>query len=107
MQPDATAVEEALAPIPFLNSRENLDSLLQELPSYLARAADTNADFSPLEWWKQNATTLPKWSSAAAKILLLQPSSAAAERAFSLLKASFGEQQESALQDYIEASLLL
>ena len=55
----------------------------------------------------QNVTTLPKWSSAAAKILLLQPSSAAADRAFSLWKASFGEQQESALQDYIEASLLL
>lgn len=39
--------------------------------------------------------------------LLLQPSSAAVERAFSLLKASFGEQQDSALQDYVEASLLL
>ena len=44
------------------------------------------------------------WAIAASKVLLVQPSSAASERVFSLLKASFGEQQDSALQDYIEAS---
>lgn len=43
MQPDATAVEEALAAIPFLNSQEELDSLLQELPAYLAHAAVSTA----------------------------------------------------------------
>ena len=43
----------------------------------------------------------------ARKIFLCQPSSAAAERAFSLLKASFNEQQDSALEDYIETSLML
>ena len=49
----------------------------------------------------------PKWVSALQKILLIQPSSAASERVFSLLKASFSEQQECALQDYIEASVML
>ena len=47
------------------------------------------------------------WSSAARKVLVLQPFSAGAERGFSLLKASFSDQQESSLQDYIEASLML
>ncbi len=37
----------------------------------------------------------------------MQPSSAASERVFSILKASFEEQQDSALQDYVEASLML
>ena len=32
---------------------------------------------------------------------------AAAERVFSLLKASFNERQDGSLQDYIEASLML
>ena len=41
------------------------------------------------------------------KIILIQPSSAAAERVFSLLKVSFNERQDGALQDYIEASLML
>ena len=35
------------------------------------------------------------------KIFLIQPSSAASERVFSLLKNSFGPQQDHALQDYM------
>ena len=50
------------------------------------------------------ATDLPVWSSASKQIFLVQPSSAASERVyiFSLLKASFKDQQESSLQDYVE-----
>ena len=40
-------------------------------------------------------------------LLFVQPSSAAAERAFSLLSASFHEQQDHALSDYVQASLML
>ena len=40
-------------------------------------------------------------------LFVLQLLSAAAKRVFSLLQNSFGEQQNSALQDYIEASLML
>ena len=40
-------------------------------------------------------------------VLLFQPSSAAAERVFSLLQNSFQEQQFSALEDYIETSIML
>ena len=41
------------------------------------------------------------------KVLLDQPSSAAAERVFSLLSASFHEEQENALSDYLQASAML
>jgi len=107
MKVDADKVKEALLPIPFLSSKVELDQLLAELPAYLACAADTSSDIDPLEWWRSNATSLPCWSVAAAKVLLLQPSSAAAERVFSILSNCFGEQQDRALQDYIEASLML
>ena len=39
--------------------------------------------------------------------LLIQPSSAAAERVFSLLNNSFKENQARALEDYIETSIML
>ena len=35
------------------------------------------------------------------------PSSAAVERAFSLLANSFGDRQQNALEDYVEASVML
>ena len=41
------------------------------------------------------------------KVLLVQPSSAASERVFSILSASFNEQQERAQSDYLQASLML
>jgi len=41
------------------------------------------------------------------QVLLIQPSSAAAEHVFSLLANSFGANQGLALQDYIESSLML
>ena len=53
------------------------------------------------------SSCLPKWSAPARKVILIQPSSAAAERIFSLLKATFSEQQELALNDYIETSIML
>ena len=106
LQPDASMVEQSLSSIPFFSS-EIISRLKEELPDYLARAADTSADISPLEWWKRNASDLPHWAEATRKILLLQPSSAAAERVFSLLQNLFGEQQDNSLQDYIECSLML
>ena len=94
MQPNALAIEQALNTIPFLNTQQELDGLKAELPAYLAKAADTDQHFDILEWWTLNAPELPKWSAAARKIFLIQPSSAASERAFSILKNSFGAQQD-------------
>ena len=94
MQPDAATVEQSLLAIPFLSAPSIVNSLKAELPDYVARAADISADFPALDWWKQNGSALPSWAGAAKKILLLQPSSAAAERVFSILKCTFGEQQD-------------
>ena len=107
MQPNASAVDQALSKVPFLNSMQQLNELKVELPAYIARAADTDEQFNILEWWKRNSSHLPKWSAAARRIFLIQPSSAASERVFSLLNNSFGDQQENALQDYVESSLML
>ena len=41
------------------------------------------------------------------KLVLVQPSSAAAERVFSLFVTMFGVQQHDALKDMIEAALML
>ena len=86
VQPDAVTA------IPYQNEPQVVANLTAELPSYLALAADTIPNLVPRDWWKRNATSLPKWSETAKKIVLLQPSSAAAERVFSLLNNSFGPQ---------------
>lgn len=106
MQPNASAINQALNTIPILNTQQ-LDGLKSELSAYLARAADTDQQFDILERWKHNASDLPNYWSAAAKILLIQPSSTALERVFSLLKNSFSPQQDHSLKDYVEASLML
>ena len=99
LKPDAAAVD-SLQAFPFLNTASILANLKSELPSYLAKAADIDAEIDSLVWWKAHSADLPHWSTAAADILLVQPSSAAAERVFSLLKASFGPQQDATLNDY-------
>jgi len=106
IQPNADAIN-ALKSFPFLNSKTILDGLKGELPSYLAKVSDIDPSIDILQWWKQNESALPCWAAAARKVLLVQPSSAASERVFSLLKASFNPQQQSSLQDYIETSLML
>ena len=59
------------------------------------------------EWWVKNEEKLPNWATASKKIVLFQPSSAATERIFSILKNSFNADQNLALEDYIELSLML
>ena len=106
MEPDASEVD-TLQAFPFFNTPLVLDRLKQELPTYMAKAADVGANIEPLAWWKNHANDLPNWSSAACKAVLvyIQPRSAAAERVFSILSCSFRSQQDLSLQDYIECSL--
>ena len=108
IKPDASVIN-SLKAFSFLDNSSILDGLKEELPSYLAKAEDVQVmgNTEVLLWWKKHAEELPKWSSAACQVALVQPSSAAAERVFSLLKASYGPQQEQTLQDHIECSLML
>ena len=104
MQSSATSLD-CLVVIPFLDA-VMLQNIKAELPIYLTKAADISPDYDPLQWWRMNSTALPYWSAALRKILLVQPSSAAAERVFSLLNSSFNDRQYESLQDYIELSLM-
>ena len=90
---------------PFLDSE--VSNLQVELPTYLSLSADASAAIDTLKWWKDHHEELPHWSSAIQKVLLVQPSSAAAERVFSLLKNAFGEQQQSTLHDLVTATLMV
>ena len=107
LQPNAEAIEE-LRCLPFLDDAI-ITGLQGELAAYLA-ACDCCREMSDLEkveWWQQNGGPLPHWASAVRRVLVLQVSSAAAKRVFSLLKATFSEQQQHALTDYLQASLML
>ena len=59
-----------------------------------------------LDWWHTHQRDLAAWAEACKNVLLVHASSAAAERAFSILSNSFGERQESSLQDYLECSII-
>ena len=84
-----------------------LSELQEEFPKFMALVDGISPEYSVLNFWRDNTATLPKWSETAKNIMLIQASSAAAERVFSLLNNSFGDQQLSSLEDYLEASLML
>jgi len=83
------------------------DGLQRELPTYIAAATDVNPDIIVLIWWEIHQQEIPNWAKARKKILLIQPSSAASERVFSLLENSFRDNQACAMEDCIEASIML
>ena len=84
-----------------------LEWLKSELPWYIAKSDGVSTEFDKLAWWKIHQHELPNWSKACKTALLIQPSSAAAERVFSLLNNSFKDNQARALEDYIETSVIL
>ena len=94
-----------LSVFPFLSSQ--ISTLKEEFPLYVAASEDIDPSYDPLQFWRQHEQSLPAWSQAARQIILIQPSSAALERVFSLLMNSFAERQNSSLQDYIEASIMM
>ena len=106
LRPDTTVVD-SLRSLPCLNDVHIIDNLKSELPHYLAAVEDINIDINPLMWWKDKENNLPFWATACRKVLLVQPFSAAVEQVFSLLKGSFSCKQTSALEDYIECSVML
>ena len=104
-KPECTALTDLLA-FPFI-TESTLAALKEEFPRYAAIVEDVSNEHTVLEFWRNNSKSLPKWAEAASKGLLCQPSSAAAERVFSIMKHSFGDQQLSSLEDYLEASIIL
>ena len=63
---------------------------------------------SVLQWWRENDDDqISAWSEAARIVFAISPNSASCERVLALVKTMFGEQQLSALADYIKAALML
>jgi len=106
LKPSASEVDALLA-FPFLSSTNDLVGLKGELATYLANAEGVDPSVDCLDWWRQNAVILPAWAAAAKKVLVVEPSSAAAERAFSLLNSTFGDKQDNSLKNYIETSIMI
>ena len=77
-----------------------------EIPVYMAASEDVSTEIDLIAWWKRHAIELPKWANAFKKVLLVQPSSATAERVVSILQR-FTVHQQSSLEDYIELSVIL
>ena len=81
-------------------------ALNAKLPVYKAAAAGLAADVDLVDWWRLQAGTLPILTRAACMAMLLQPSSAGAERCFSILE-QFSDQQGSMLNDVKELAVML
>ena len=72
---------DSLSVFPFLDTVE-IAQLKTELPNYVAACEDVDSLHDILTFWRNHATSLSHWSTAASKVLVVQPSSAAAERVF-------------------------
>ena len=105
LRPTATDID-SLSTFSFFSS-STINCLKEELPTYLAKAANVDPSMDILKWWKQHSPELPHWSAAAQNVFLIQPSSAAAEWVFSILNRSFDESQTNSLEDYVEATVML
>ena len=105
LQPTVADIE-SLKLFSFSDSKPIIDGLKAKLPTYLAATEDVSPEIDPIAWWKRHATELPKWAEAFRSVLLIQPSSAAVERVFSILQ-NIITQQQSSLEDYVELSVML
>ena len=99
---------EQLRHVPLLAEDANIHEFQEELPAYLVAAQDAIIDeeHPRLAWWKAH-DNLPAWQNAARAVYSMLPSSAPAERVFSLLQASTSSQQQWVLADHLDTSLML
>ena len=96
MTPDISMVN-SISEIAFLNDQTTLNNLKSVLPQYIAKAAETSPEVDVMSWWVEHSDELPHWSAAVKMVALIQPSSGAVERAFSILSDTFSTQQHSSL----------
>jgi hypothetical protein len=99
--------------IPFFTAQER-QLLAAAWPAYVVYVGAhppqvTSGEVMYEDWWvTAGAAGHGVWYAAAQKVMILAPSSAAAERVFSMLKALIGDRQmASALEDYQQTSIML
>ena len=103
------ATAQGLRLFPFSDSNHVINGLITELPNYVAAAHNFTmaCEEDKVNWWRQHSDRSPHWSFAVMKVILVQPSSAAAEKVFSIINSSFNDSQDHALVDYIQACVML
>ena len=94
----------------------SIDSFIGEIPQYklLVAAANFDAVDNPIaemktciDFWLDYKLRLPALTKFIQYCYTITTSSAAAERVFSILKRMFGDQQATALEDYITGAVML
>ena len=81
LKPSAADID-CLKAFPYLNSQPTIDGLKSEISTYMAASEDVPrllTDINPVAWWKSHAMEPPKLANDFRLVLLVQPSSAAAE----------------------------
>ena len=96
-------------------TRDNINQMFNEFPLYLILCEQFTANNPEtieeelrliIKFWRLNKIQLPYLSLFVRYAYCITPSSASVERVFSLLKNSFGPQQNLTLEDYIKTSLM-
>jgi len=92
-----------------------MTDLEQDLTLLLAAALGFTADHgsvndfteSVLGWYRNHSGEIGAWAEASLIAFSFTPSSAAAERVISLLKALFGSNQDMSLADFIQGPMMV
>ena len=106
-KPCNPGVVEDLRAISFANVPTTIGKLKQEFPDYHTLAEGCESGTNLLAWWPRVSGQIPTWVWACKMMMLCQPSSAAAERVFAVLREAVGEQRQSALEDYQSVSVMV
>ena len=81
--------------------------LVSKAPAHIALANDIHHDIDLMQWWRQNRSVLPNFTRLAFRAMLVQPSSACVERAFSQLRNLLTDRQEQTVEDAVELSVMI
>ena len=85
-----------------------VDELVADYPQFLStlnQHVPKNKRFEPSdvkEWWKEYGSSTGVWAATARLFSLLQPSSASAERGFSMMRNAVSDNQTNMLEDMRE-----
>ena len=105
-----------LCMLPPFEEADLTSRLLAQAPAYraavIAGCEINRSDINQftegvLAWWRVHGNKFSAWADAARIAFAFKPSSAQAERIFSMLKAMFTPQQASSLMDMVQGSLMM
>ena len=84
-----------------------LDALVAELPEYSRLSTNVDSSVDILGWFRHHKDFIPSWYHYSCIAALFQPSSAAAERVFSIINRISKTRMTRMLHDYVETTVML